>query len=110
MKINEMIEKLGLEVVTTTDKDCEITKVYCCDLLSFAMGKAPENGVWVTVMGNINSIAVATLTDVAFIILAEGASYDENAVEKAKTQNVCLLKTDLPVFEVAKMVDELINK
>ena len=28
----------------------EIAKVFCCDLLSIAMSKAPENGAWVTVM------------------------------------------------------------
>ena len=26
--------------------------IYCCDLLSIVMGRAPADGLWVTVMGN----------------------------------------------------------
>ena len=50
--------------------------IYCCDLLSIVMGRAPADGLWVTVMGNLNSIAVAVLTDSACILLAEGMALD----------------------------------
>ena len=43
--------------------------IYCCDLLSIVMGRAPADGLRVTVMGNLNSIAVAVLTDSACILL-----------------------------------------
>ena len=33
----------------------EITKCFCCDLLSVAMGRAPAGCAWVTVMGNMNT-------------------------------------------------------
>ena len=39
------------------------------------MSKAPENGAWVTVMGNKNTLAVASLADVSCIILAEGITF-----------------------------------
>ena len=39
----------------------EIAKVFCCDLLSIAMSKAPENGAWVTVMGNKNTLALSLI-------------------------------------------------
>ena len=44
--------------------------IYCCDLLSIVMGRAPADGLWVTVMGNLNSIAVAVLSDSACILVA----------------------------------------
>ena len=53
-------------------------KIYCCDLLSIVMGRAPADGLWVTVMGNLNSIAVAVLTDTACILLAEGMALDRS--------------------------------
>ena len=45
-----------------------ITKTFCCDLLSIAMGRAPEGCAWVTVMGNMNTLAVASLADAACVI------------------------------------------
>ena len=54
----------------------EITKCFCCDLLSVAMGRAPAGCAWVTVMGNMNTLAVASLADAACVIMAEGVPLD----------------------------------
>ncbi len=81
--------------------DTEITKPFCCDLLSIAMSKAPAGCVWVTVMGNVNTLAVASLTETACVILAEGAVLDDTAKEKAKTEGIPVFQTELPIFEAA---------
>lgn len=109
MKLNEFIEKCGFKLVTEGDGETELSEVFCCDLLSFAMSKNPNSSVWVTVMGNVNTVAVAVLTEGGCIVVAEGAEVDENAIEKAKSQNVCILKTDLPVFKAALIAHNLIN-
>lgn len=77
-------------------------KIYCCDLLSIVMGRAPADGLWVTVMGNLNSIAVAVLTDTACILLAEGMALDEDARVRGEQQGVTVLRTPLPVYEAAR--------
>ncbi len=41
------------------ERSREISTVFCCDLLSIAMGRAPAGCAWVTVMGNMNTLAVA---------------------------------------------------
>ena len=79
----------------------EITKLFCCDLLSIAMSRAPAGCAWVTVMGNMNTLAVAALTDAACVILAEGALLDEAAAKKAAVQEITVLKTEEPIFEAA---------
>lgn len=76
-----------------------IASVYCSDLLSWAMGNLPEEGAWCTVMGNINSVAVAHLADAAAIILCEGALLDEDAKQKADEQGITIVTTTLPAFE-----------
>ena len=112
MTVQGLIDK---EIFTTLcvgedDTEKEITKVFCCDLLSIAMGKLPERSAWVTVMANINTLAVSMLADAACIIFAEGVKPDAATIEKAKAQNVTLLATDLPVFEAALAVNqELMN-
>jgi len=88
--------------------DREIASVYCCDLLSVAMGKAPADSAWVTVMGNINAVAVSALADTACIIVADGAPVEERALQKADEQGVILLCCSQPVFEAAKFIDGLL--
>ena len=89
--------------------DRKVESVYCCDLLSVAMGKAPAGCAWVTVIGNINVVAVAALADAACVIVADGAAIEPRAVEKAAQQGVTLLKSALPVFETALRAHGIIN-
>ena len=89
--------------------DREITVPFCCDLLSIAMSRAPEGCAWVTVMGNINTLAVAALCDVGCIVLAEGISLDDAARAKAVQQHITVLNTDMPIFDAALKVHERIH-
>ena len=88
-------------------EDAEYSSVFCCDLLSVAMARAPEGSAWVTVMTNSNVVAVATLADVACVILAEGYSYDPAAIEAAKGK-VTLLRSSLPIYETALQAGQLL--
>ena len=100
MKVKELLDSGKFQVIHAgDDPEREITTPFCCDLLSVAMGKAPAGCAWVTVMGNMNTLAVATLADAACIILAEGAALDETARKKAEQQDIMVLATEEPVFE-----------
>ena len=93
------------EALTLLTKDIdlseEITKPFCCDLLSIAMGKAPAGACWVTVTVNTNTLAVATLTDVACIIFAEDSAVDQAIIDKATEEEIPLFKTSLSEFDAA---------
>lgn len=102
MKVSELIHKGEFNVINVGENlEQEIAVPYCCDLLSIAMSKLPTDAAWVTVMGNVNTLAVAALTDAACIILAEGIDLDEAAKAKAKEQRITVLKTDMPIFDAA---------
>jgi hypothetical protein len=77
----------------------EVSGVYCADLLSWAMGRAPAGCAWCTVIGNVNAVAVASLADTAAIVLCEGARPDGEAAEKARQQGISILCCALPAFE-----------
>ncbi len=110
MTVRELTEKQLFHVVNMgNDTDREITKVFCCDLLSIAMGKAPADSAWVTVMGNVNTIAVATLADAACVVIAEGAAVDEVARIRAKEQGVTVLATQEPIFDAALRIHQELN-
>ncbi len=104
MRLDTVLKLPGFRILANGDPDREISRIFCCDLLSVAMGKAPADGVWVTVMGNRNTLAVASLTDTACIVLAEGVSLDEATLEKAREEGIAVLSTDLPVFDAALKV------
>ena len=102
MTVEELSCNESLTLLTEgLDLSAEITKPFCCDLLSIAMGKAPAGACWVTVTVNTNTLAVATLTDVACIIFAEGSAVDPAIIEKAKDEEIPLFKTELSEFDAA---------
>ena len=106
MRVKDLIAGDIFEVLNEGDFDREITSVYCCDLLSWVMGRAPADSAWITVMGNLNSIAVAVLADISVIILAENAPADSAALEKAAGQGVNILKTKKPAFEAGLIINK----
>ncbi len=102
MTVQQLIDSGKFKMINEGDAgEREITTPFCCDLLSVAMGRAPAGCAWVTVMGNMNTLAVASLADAACIIMAEGTALDEVAMNKARMQDITVLGTDLPVFEAA---------
>lgn len=110
MTVNDLINNNLFDTVkVASDTSRTINTVFNCDLLSIAMSKAPSDCAWVTVMGNINTLAVASLADVSCIILAEGVALDEAAQAKIESQDITVFKTTMPVFEASLKVHELIN-
>ena len=66
------------------------------------------DSAWLTVMGNINSIAVATLADVSCIVLVENAALDAEAKAKAEMHGVTILSTELNSYALAVELSKLI--
>ena len=110
MTVQELIDrKMFQEINIGDDTGRIITKPFCCDLLSIVMGRAPAGCVWVTVMGNLNTLAVAALTNAACVILAEGAALDEAAVKRAAVEGITVLRTEEPVFDAALRISQLLK-
>lgn len=108
MTVQTIIDSQMFTLTASGDSSREISKVFCCDLLSISMSKAPENGVWVTVMGNKNTLAVASLTDISCIVLAEGVTFAEEELSVAKEEGITVFNTELPVFDAALKVHKLL--
>ena len=91
---------------TPVSTPLSIANVYCCDLLSNAMIKAPKESAWVTVIANTNTLAVAEYAEVSCIVLAEGVTFNEDDLFIAKKRNIRVFYSDLPVFETALLIHE----
>lgn len=108
MDIKELKEKLDLTLVCGDDFERKITGCYCGDLLSWVMSRAREGDVWLTVMGNVNSIGVAVLADVACIVLTENAAFDDDALKRAEQNGVVVLRTPKNTYQTAAEISRLI--
>lgn len=108
MDIKTLKEKLNLTLICGDDLEREVTGCYCGDLLSWVMSRAQEGDAWLTVMGNVNSIGVAVLADVACIISTENAALDEEALKRAEQNGVIILTTEKNSYRVAAEISRLI--
>lgn len=69
MTVNELALACGFEAVYLPDGEREVGGAYAGDLLSWVMGRASTDDVFITIMTNINVVAVASLADVACVVL-----------------------------------------
>jgi len=109
MNVKELAEKLGLKCVIEGNSDREITGCYIGDLLSRVMGNAQPGNVWITIMSNVNVAAVASMTEVACVILAEGVKPDSELVEKFEKLDAALYTTPMSSYQAACKIYELIG-
>ncbi|MBQ7550453.1 MAG: serine kinase [Bacteroidales bacterium] len=109
MKVRELVEKLGLTIFCGEENlDNEIKGGYVSDLLSDVMGFAQEGNVWVTLQTHKNVIAIASLKELAAIVLVKGNKPEEDMLEQAKEEGIPVLGTNAQTFEVAGKIYQLI--
>lgn len=103
MKMHEIEELLGFSPLTVSGDLAfkEIKTAYMSDLLSCVMSRGGDRSLWITLISNINIIAVAKLLDIPVIIITEDAMPDTATIERAKAENVSLFSTSMGNFEVA---------
>ena len=109
MTVQGLIDQLSLTVFHLDDPEREVEGGYCGDLLSWVMGRAPAGGAWLTIMSNVNVAAVAALSDVSCVVLAEGVVPGPPLLERARAQGIILLGTELSTYQCAARLGGLIG-
>jgi hypothetical protein len=102
MLVREMAEDLGLTVKTTTKKGGarKIEGGFTGDLLSHVMANAQPGYVWITVQTHDNIVAIASLLDLACIVVCQ-REIPEETCQRAASEGVTLMWTADGAFEVA---------
>ncbi len=108
MTVNELCEKCGFNKVASPNGDKQVKGGYAGDLLSWVMGRAKEGCAWITIMSNVNIIAVASLADVGCIILTEGVKVEDDVIKTAEEKDVNVLSTNLTTYETAALISKYI--
>ena len=108
MTVKDLAKTLSLTPLCAPEDHREITGGYCGDLLSWVMSRAQSGDAWVTIMTNINVVAVASLTDCACVILAEDSLPDAQVIERAELQEVNLFVSEQASYEVCAALGKLL--
>ena len=98
MTVREIVDKLNLKVFSgASGLDREVTGGYVSDLLSDVMGFAKDGSVWVTLQTHKNVMAIATLKELAAVIIVKGFEPEDDAGSGEQT------------FELAGRIYNLLN-
>ena len=108
MTVQDLAGALSLTPFSAADPAREVTGGYAGDLLSWVMGRANSGDVWVTIMSNRNIAAVAALTDVSAIVLAEDVQPDEGVRELCEAKGINLYGSALPSFALSAAIGKLL--
>lgn len=111
MTVRELIDQLALAPLTpltSSMAERRVTGGYAGDLLSWVMTHAREGQAWITIMNDINIVAVAALARVSCVIVAEGVIVSPEVCRRAEEQGIGLLASPHTTCEVAAaLVDAL---
>ena len=108
MTVYELSQHSQFNVLTMPEPEREINGAYIGDLLSWVMGRAQVDNIWITIMSNINVIAVASLSDVSCVLLAEEVTLDNELLNTAKEKGINILSTPLAAYEAATKLSGMI--
>ena len=89
--------------------DRRVCGSYAGDLLSWVMSHAEYGHMWITIMSNLNVIAVATLADVSCVIFAEGVTPDDELIQVARAKGVNLLSSPDSSYDVAVKISGILQ-
>ena len=110
MKVSDIIKLIPAKVICGKEHlDKTITGAYVSDLLSDVMGKAKEGNLWITLQTHQNIVAVASLKDLAAIILVKGLLPSPDIVQVSENENIPLLSTDLSCFEITGIIYNILK-
>lgn len=108
MTVHQLQEQLQLEILVDQTIDPEIKGCYIGDLISWAISRLHKGDIWLTVMGNLNAMAVAALAEAACILLTDSAPLDEDARVRAQHEGIIILSSKENSYSVAAKLARLL--
>ena len=109
MELGLIVKSLNLAVRSGEQNlTAQVRGGYVGDLLSDVIANSKEGDIWVTRQVHQNIVAVATLKDLAGIILVGNNEPARDTLEKATQEGVPIMVSKLPCFETAGRIYQLI--
>ncbi len=101
MKLRELVKKFNLEVKCAANRlDRKIEGGYVSDLLSDVIANGRVGDVWVTLQIHQNIVAVASLNNLAVIVIVNGRQPEEETIKKAEEEGIPIMVSKMSAFEL----------
>ena len=108
MTVKDLASAESFKAIALPCGEREISGVYIGDLLSWVMGRASNDEAWITIMSNVNILAVASLADTSCIILAEGVTITQDIIDTAIDKEINILSSDKSIYDIAVYLSKTI--
>lgn len=110
MLVKEIVEKLNLKVFSAGQGlEREVSGGYTSDLLSDVIGYSKEGQVWITLQTHKNIMAVATLKDLAAVVLVKGFEPEADTIEASNSEGIPILGSKLEAFELSGVLFNILK-
>ena len=110
MTVQDVVDKLNLTVFSgSSELLAAVAGGYTSDLLSDVMGHADAGYLWITLQAHKNVIAIASLKELAAVVLVKGITPDEETLSLSNQEGIPILGSDLQAFELSGKTYNLIT-
>ena len=108
MTLHDLIKQLSPDVMAGEKvPDREITGGYVSDLLSDVLANAREGNVWITLQTHENVVAVASMKDLAGIMVINGRQPEAETLARAESEGIPIMVSDLSAFDLVGRLHDL---
>ena len=108
MKLADVVQQLDLAVKAGADQlDRDVRKGYASDMLSDVLANSEEGDLWVTLQTHPNVAAVAATKGLAGIVIVNSREPDEETVQKANTENIPVMVSEMGTFGLVGKLHDL---
>lgn len=98
MVLQEIVEKLELESLVTTDMDRVVTNGLCTDLLSLIISNTDRGSIWITHQGHVNVVAVSLLAELVAVVVI--GDVEEGTINAAREKGLNLFTSSDCAFNL----------
>ncbi len=110
MKVNDIVENLSLKVCSGEQGlDRVVEGGYTSDLLSDVMGNADADQIWITLQTHKNIMAIASLKDLAAVVLVKGYQPEVDTVLQSNEEGIPILSSEEEAFELTGKLYKLLK-
>lgn len=109
MNVGEVFGKLDITIRAGGNLNREVKGCYISDLLSDVMANAKDGDIWITLQTHPNIVAVATLKNIAAIIITNNRSPEEETIKKASKEGVTIAITPMSTFEIGGRIYQMLR-
>jgi hypothetical protein len=108
--VADIARAVGGEFVVEADAGRAVAGCYVSDMLSDVLASSNEGDLWITQHTHANVAVVASVKELAAVLLTGRKPIDEDMVAKARTEGVNVIRTGLTAFQAAGEVYALLKR